>query len=121
MDALLDAGASAAALDYYDRTPAFRMACRGRASLSVAEQSAADAILARLVEAGMDIGATDEDIPCALMEAARNGNAPLVRLLLKHGASADLRASTAATCCAALCAGWTAATRQRCWACCAAC
>lgn len=90
VDALLDAGASAAALDYYDRTPAFRMACQGCASLSVAEQSAADAILAWLVEAGMDIGATDEDIPCALMEAARNGNAPLVRLLLKHGASADL-------------------------------
>lgn len=90
VDALLAAGASAAALDCYDRTPAFRMACRGRASLSVAEQSAADAILARLVAAGMDIGATDEDIPCALMEAARNGNAPLVRLLLKHGASAQL-------------------------------
>ncbi|PRW57538.1 flagellar associated [Chlorella sorokiniana] len=90
VDALLGAGASAAAVDSYERTAAFHMACCACGSLSDVQQMAGDAILARLVAGGMDINAQDEDGSCALLEAGKNGNAPLMRLLLKHGASARL-------------------------------
>ena len=101
VDELLAAGASAAACDSYGRTAATHMAfCYG--GLSVVEQMAADAMLARLVAAGLDLNAQDEDGSCALREAAASENAPMVRLLMKHGASARLEGTAGGDllCCA---------------------
>ncbi len=67
-----------------------------RDRLSVVEQMAADAILARLVAGGLDIDAREEEGRTALQLAVNNGNAALARLLLKHGASARLEGAAAA-------------------------
>jgi uncharacterized protein len=79
-DALLRAGAKAAAVDRYGVTPLYLAAVNGNAEM-----------IRRLIEAGVDPNVTDPGGETALMTAARTGAPAALRALLERGATVDAR------------------------------
>jgi ankyrin repeat protein len=79
-DALLRAGANAAAGDRYGVTPIYLAAVNGNAEM-----------IRRLLDAGVDPNAVDGGGETALMTAARTGTPAALRVLLERGALVDAR------------------------------
>ena len=79
-DALLRAGAKAAAADRYGITPLYLASVNGNADL-----------IRRLLDAGVDPNASDPGGETALMTAARTGTPAALRVLLERGATVDAR------------------------------
>jgi uncharacterized protein len=79
-DALLRAGAKAAAPDRYGVTPLYLAAVNGNADM-----------IRRLIDAGGDPNAADPGGETALMTAARTGAPAALRALLERGATVDAR------------------------------
>ncbi len=79
-DALLRAGAKAAAADRYGVTPLYLAAVNGNADM-----------IRRLLEAGVDPNSADAGGETALMTAARTGGPAALRALLERGATVDAR------------------------------
>jgi uncharacterized protein len=79
-DALLRAGANAAAKDRYGITPLYLAAVNGSAG-----------VIQRLLEAGADPNATDPGGETVLMTATRTGAVAAMRLLIERGAQVDAR------------------------------
>jgi ankyrin repeat protein len=79
-DALLRAGARAAAADRYGVTPLYLASLNGNADM-----------IRRLLDAGADPNAVDPGGETALMTAARTGAPAALRALLERGASIDAR------------------------------
>ena len=79
-DALLRAGAKAAAADRYGVTPLYLAAVNGNADL-----------IRRLLDAGVDPNAADPGGETALMTAARTGSPAALRVLLERGATVDAK------------------------------
>jgi ankyrin repeat protein len=79
-DALLRAGAKAAAPDRYGVTPLYLAAVNGNADM-----------IRRLIDAGVDPNAADPGGETALMTAARTGAPAALRALLERGATVDAR------------------------------
>src|SRR4030095_13658266 len=79
-DALLRAGAKAAASDRYGVTPLYLAAVNGNADM-----------IRRLLDAGVDPNAADPGGETALMTAARTGAPAALRALIERGATVDAR------------------------------
>jgi ankyrin repeat protein len=79
-DALLRAGAKAAATDRYGVTPIYLASVNGNAGM-----------IRRLLDAGVDPNAADPGGETALMTAARTGAPAALRMLLERGATVDAR------------------------------
>ena len=80
VDALLRAGAKAAAADRYGVTPLYLASLNGNADM-----------IRRLLDAGVEPNAVDPGGETALMTAARTGAPAALRVLLERGASIDAR------------------------------
>jgi ankyrin repeat protein len=80
VEALLRAGAQAAAGDRYGVTPLYLAAVNGNAEM-----------IRRLLDAGVDPNAADPGGETALMTAARTGAPGALRALLERGAAVDAR------------------------------
>ena len=80
VDALLRAGAKAAAADRYGITPLYLACVNGNADM-----------VRRLLDAGADPNAVDPGGETALMTAARTGAPAALRLLIERGATVDAR------------------------------
>ena len=80
VDALLRAGAKAAAADRYGITPLYLACVNGNADM-----------VRRLLDSGADPNAADPGGETALMTAARTGAPATLRLLLERGATVDAR------------------------------
>jgi ankyrin repeat protein len=79
-DALLRAGAQAAATDRYGITPLYLASLNGNADM-----------IRRLLDAGVDPNSVDPGGESALMTAARTGAPAALRALLERGAAIDAR------------------------------
>ena len=79
-EALLKAGANAAAKDRYGLTP-----------LYLASQNGSAELIRRLLDAGVDPNTTDPGGETALMTATRTGAVAAMRLLIERGATVDAR------------------------------
>ncbi len=79
-EALLRAGAKAAATDRYGVTPLYLAAVNGNADM-----------IRRLIDAGVDPTVADPGGETALMTAARTGAPAALRVLLERGATVDAR------------------------------